>query len=143
MNALDCFVNTLAMTVGIKAESLALTSVAAHLCVRLHPSPRHGAFHRNAATIGRVRNKAESLSHTSVGQRPTSERTRYPRLKALRIVARCMRKAFSLGDSLLPLRGALPHASMRKAFGLVGCAPTRPNAESGLNTGKMRRLLPQ
>jgi len=67
--------------------------------------------------------KAESLSHTSVGQgtesrRPTSRGVKNSRLKALRITGLIMRKGFALESFSIPLRRALPYASMRKGFAL-------------------------
>jgi len=69
--------------------------------------------------------KAESLIHTSVGQRPTYRRTTYLRLKALNIFGRLaigcsmVCKAFSLDDFCASLRRALPYASMSCPFRAV------------------------
>jgi len=72
--------------------------------------------------------KAESLSHTSVGQgtesrRPTNDGLAFSRLKALRITGLIMHKGFALESFSAPLRRAaglrpLPYASMHKAFSL-------------------------
>jgi len=66
--------------------------------------------------------KAESLPHTSVGQRPTYKRIMYLRLKALNILDwvtiryTIMCKAFSLDAFFASLRRALPYANMSCPF---------------------------
>jgi len=63
--------------------------------------------------------KAESLSHISVGQRPTYKAPK--NFKAESLADKwwaLMRKGFALESFSAPLRRALPYASMRKAFSL-------------------------
>ena len=52
--------------------------------------------------------KAESLSHISVGQRPTSRRAKIPRLKALRITCNSNAQGFQPRVNGAPFRRALP-----------------------------------
>ena len=73
-----------------------------------------------------MRIKAEGLTHTSVGQRPTLGAQQGP--SPVRAASafdfafsgqgQAIRKAFSLEILLAPLRRALPYAIMRKAFSL-------------------------
>ena len=73
--------------------------------------------------------KAESLSHTSVGQgtqscRPTKRHEKFSKAVSLAHERRAktpvtLRKAFSLDGVADPGRRALPYANMRKAFSLV------------------------
>ena len=68
--------------------------------------------------------KAESLSHTSVGQgtesrRPTKQGREKSRLKALHIRKPMMCKAYSLDGMVRTIRRALPYASMCKGFALM------------------------
>jgi len=62
--------------------------------------------------------KAESLAHISVGQRPTKRRTIESRLKALRIKIAYNTQGFQPRYIAHPVRRALPYADMRKSFAL-------------------------
>ena len=67
--------------------------------------------------------KAESLTHISVGQRPTSAVCINIKAESLTDCGAgngrfFMRKAYSLEKLYLPLRRALPYANMQKAFSL-------------------------
>ena len=88
----------------------------------------------------RTQPKAESLSHISVGQRPTKRGVWESRLKALRIThgmgfrPSFIRKAYSLDCFGHRIRRALPYANIRKAFGLVlKQKPLRPPCPLRLN----------
>ena len=91
------------------------------------------------------RRKAESLTHTGVGQgtearRPTKRGIDFSRLKALRMGRRgVMRKGSALELFCALLRRALPYASMRKAFSLLGAAQQHRYSSAGgvsLNGGR-------